>query len=351
MTTRRDFTKFTMLAAAGAVAPFTASGAVSDVDSDKELKMLYAGAKKEGKVVFYTSVPNFILDDWRKLFGQTYPGVDLELFRSGTGNVIARVEAERRAGEIEGDLIWVADQTVFPDLIKKNLLAVYRCPEWDKVGFGKDPGGHFVMGRVLAGVIFANSEQTKIMPTSWLDLTKSIYENQVALASPLVSGSMADIVGAMVHNPRYGWDYFRKLKQNGALVLQDVPDTARAAASGQRDLGVTLTMYKYEPGLENAPIKVIYPSDGTVLISSPFGIFRQAQHPMAARLLYRFLLSKSAQQVLSNHGIYPARLDVSPPSGMPSLAELKKTAILPDADWVAANQVKIKMQWRAIFGH
>jgi iron(III) transport system substrate-binding protein len=348
MTTRRDFTTLAMLAAASGMAPFVANAAP---DTDKDLQALYAGAKKEGKAVFYTSVPNFILDDWRRLFEKTYPGVDLELFRSGTGNVIARVEAERRAGQVQGDLIWVADQTVFPGLIKQNLLAVYRCPEWDKVGFGKDPGGHFVMGRVLAGVIFANSTQTKTIPTSWHDLTKPIYKDQIALASPLVSGSMADIVGAMVHDPKYGWDYFRKLKRNGALVLQDVPDTARAAASGQRDLGVTLTMYKYEPALENAPIKIIYPSDGTVLISSPFGIFRQAQHPMAARLLYRFLLSKPAQQILSNHGIFPARLDVPPPAGMPSLAELKKTAIIPDANWVAANQTDIKMKWRALFGH
>jgi iron(III) transport system substrate-binding protein len=331
MNTRRDFTKLALLAAAG-MAPLAARAA------DDSLEKLHAAAKAEGKVVLYTSIPEFILDDWRTLFAKTYPGVDLEFFRSGTGKV-------------QGDLIWVADQTVFPELIAKDLLAVYRSPEWDQVGFGKDSGGHFIMGRVLAGVIFANTNEAKTMPTSWQDLTKPIYKNEVALASPLVSGSMAVIAGALIHDPHYGWAYFEKLKENGALVLQDVPDTARAAASGQRALGVTLTMYKYEPGLTNAPLKVIYPADGTVLISSPFGIFRQAPHPNAARLLYRFLLSAPAQMVLSNHGIYPARLDVPPPAGMPSLQELQKGAIIPDIDWIAANETAMKMKWRAVFGH
>ena len=189
------------------------------------------------------------------------------------------------------------------------------------------------------------------MPTTWSDLTKPEYKNQVSVASPLVSGAMAVILGAMAHDPRYGWDYFRKLKDNGVLVLQDVPDTARAAASGERPLGMTLTMYKYQPELVHSPIKVIYPSDGVVLIASPFGIFKDAPHPNAARLLDRFLLSSEAQAVLAEHGIYPARLDVAAPQGMPALKDLQAKAIIPDIPWIAANEDKLKTQWREIFGH
>lgn len=338
------------LLAAGLLALASAASMTVHAASD-DLAQLYKTAKTEGKVVMYTSIPSFILDAWKEQFNKAYPGVELEFFRSGTGKVVARVEAESRAGQIQGDLLWVADAAIFPELVKKDLLAAYRSPEWDKVKFGKERDGHFIMGRVLVGAIFANTNTNKATPTSWNDLTKPEYKDQVAIPSPLVSGSMAVIVGTMVHDKRYGWDYFRKLKNNGALVLQDVPDTARAAASGERALGVSLTMYKFQPELAASPVKIVYPDDGSVLMPSPFGIFKSAPHPAAARLLERFLLSTEAQQVLADHGIYAARSDVPPPKGMPPLADLQAKGLMPDISWLSLNQNQLKSEWRNLFGH
>jgi iron(III) transport system substrate-binding protein len=319
--------------------------------ADESMDALYAKAKTEGKAVMYTSVPTFILDEWRSLFEAEYPGVKLEYFRSGTGKVLARIDAEKTAGQLHGDIVWVADATAYPDFAKQGLLASYKTPEWEHIPFGKDPGGHYVTGRILAGVIFANTKETQDFPASWADLADAKYKGKVAMASAIVSGSTTVMVSGLVHDAKLGWPYFQKLKDNGVLILQDVPDVARSVASGERPLGITLTLYKYQAEYKDSPIKMVFPKEGPILMASPMGLFAKAEHPNAGRLLYRFLLSQKAQEVLSKHGIYPARDDVAAPAGLPPLAEVKKNAIIPDSDWMVANWNDVKSKWRAMFGH
>ena len=320
------------------------------VRADDSLDALYQKAKAEGKAVMYTSVPTFILDEWRSLFEAQYPGVKLEYFRSGTGKVLARINAETSAGQLHGDLVWVADATAYPDFAKKGLLASYKTPEWDHIPFGKDPGGYYVTGRILAGVIFANTKETQDFPASWGDLADAKYKGKVAMASAVVSGSTTVMVSGLVHDAGLGWPFFQKLKDNGVLILQDVPDVARAVASGERPLGITLTLYKYQAEYKDSPVKMIFPKEGPILMPSPMGLFAKAKHPNAGRLLYRFLLSKKAQAVLAERGIYPARDDVAAPQGLPPLAEVKQKAIIPDSEWMIAHWTDVKSKWRDMFG-
>ena len=61
---------------------------------DRE-KMLYEGAKKEGKVVWYTSlVPS---KDIGKIFEAKYPGVTVEVYRAGGIELTNKALAEHKA--------------------------------------------------------------------------------------------------------------------------------------------------------------------------------------------------------------------------------------------------------------
>ncbi len=62
--------------------------------ADRE-KMLYDGAKKEGKVVWYTSlVPS---KDIAKIFEAKYPGVTVEVSRAGGIELLGKALAEHKA--------------------------------------------------------------------------------------------------------------------------------------------------------------------------------------------------------------------------------------------------------------
>lgn len=312
------------------------------------LGKLYDKARAEGEVVMYTSVPTFLLDRWKALFERTYPGVTLTTFRSGTGKVLARIESERRAGRVGGDLVWLADPTTYAGLVQGKALLSYRPPEWLEIKLAKEPHGYYAAGRVLAGVLLVNRNILPKPPRGFSDLVKPEFKGKVAIASPLISGSTNIIDGALLEDSRFGWSYFQKLKQNDVLVLNDVPDVARSVASGERAAGISLTMYKYQPEFAGSPMDIVFPSEGTVLIPSPLALLAGAPHPVAARLLYRFLLSQPAQAVIAGSGTYPARGDVAPPAGMPPFGTMKK--IIPDTDWIGANQQDFSAHWRQIFG-
>ena len=315
---------------------------------EADIETLYTQAKKEGKVVMYTSVPTFLLSRWKNLFQAKYPGIEVEFFRSGTGKVLARIETESRAGSLGGDIVWLADPTTFNGMIQQKLLLSYEPPEWKHISLAKNPQGYFIAGRVLVGCLLTNPKAGGASIKSFADLANPAMKGKICIASPLVSGSTNIIDGALWKDPRFGWKYFEKLKKNDVLVLNDVPDVARAVASGERAAGISLSLYKYQPEFANSPMQVVLPSEGAIPIASPLGVFAKAPHPAAAKLFYRFLLSPVAQTVLSEAGIYPARTDVPAPNGLPDFDQLKK--LLPDFAWIESHQRENQAQWRELFG-
>jgi iron(III) transport system substrate-binding protein len=320
----------------------------STARSEETLDQLYQEAKKEGGVVMYTSVPGFLLDRWKELFEKQYPGVPVTYFRSGTGKVLARIESERRAGQVGGDVVWMADPTTFTGLVASKALLSYRPPEWDAISLAKEPNGYYVAGRILVGVLLVNKKLLPNPPQSFAELTKPEYKGKVVIASPLVSGSTNIIDGVLWKDPRFGWDYFDALKKNDVLVLNDVPDVARSVASGERAVGISLTLYKYQPEFKDSPMEIVFPSEGAVAVPSPVGILDKSPHPAAAKLFYRFLLSPPAQAVLAESGIYPARNDAPPPAGLPPLKDLK--SLTPDPDWILQHKQENTARWRQTFG-
>jgi len=335
-----------LLALMGAAAALPlASPAVS---AEETLDQLYQAAKKEGAVVMYTSVPTFLLDRWKELFEKQYPGVPVSYFRSGTGKVLARIETERRAGKGGGDVVWLADPTTFAGLVKTNALLSYQPPEWDAITLAKEPHGFYIAGRILVGVLLVNKQLLPDPPKSFADLIKPELKGKIAIASPLISGSTNMIDGALLKDPKFGWAYFEGLKRNDVLVLPDVPDVARSVASGERAAGISLTLYMYQPEFAKSPMEIVFPAEGSVPDASPVGLLAGGPHPAAAKLFYRFLLSQTAQSVLAETGIYPARNDTPPPAGLPPLKELK--TLEPDSDWILAHQQENNERWRRIFG-
>jgi hypothetical protein len=70
--------------------------------ADRE-RVLYDGAKKEGKLVWYTSLT--IYKEMAKFFEAKYPGVTVELYRATAVNLVSRVLSEAQAKRYLVDVI------------------------------------------------------------------------------------------------------------------------------------------------------------------------------------------------------------------------------------------------------
>src|ERR1700724_1460890 len=89
--------------------------------------VLYAGAKTEGKIIWYTSLAGDSYKEMVKAFETKYPGVKVESFRAAGADLVTRLEEEAKARRniadtietTEGSLIFLRDE---------KLLRPYDSP-------------------------------------------------------------------------------------------------------------------------------------------------------------------------------------------------------------------------------
>jgi iron(III) transport system substrate-binding protein len=89
---------------------------------------LVEGAKKEGEMIFYTTMT---LDQSKEVvdrFQKKYPFVKPTLFRTGGGPLLNKILTEARGGRYAWDVVVGRAEMVVP-LMERNLLASYRSPE------------------------------------------------------------------------------------------------------------------------------------------------------------------------------------------------------------------------------
>ena len=225
---------------------------------------LIQAARKEGKVVWYTSLAIPSSTAIAHYFQNKFKGIEVEVHRSGSQRVLQRTMQESTAGIKNGDIIHTSDAGHFELLKDKGLLlkftpaAVTAFPE----GF-KDKAGFYYGMRATLSVIAYNPKivMEKDAPKTWKDLLNNRWSGKLVTAHPGYSGIIMTHVLALVN--AYGWDYFRDLAKNKVHITQSANDPAGVVASGERPIGVNGAEYfYYKTQKQGNPIKIVYPKEG-----------------------------------------------------------------------------------------
>ena len=304
-----------------------------------------------GVIVLYTSVPADVIAEIELAFEEQYPAVDLEVFRAGTGEVMARVEEELEAESIGADLLWVADFTVGEQLKERGALLTYTPPEADALlATLRDEDGTYFAARLLNMVVAYNTKAVDTPPVGYQDLLDSQFRGRVGHASPETSGAIQYYFGALLQSPNFGEDFFRQLAANEPTIQTNSDTTARIAA-GELDIGITIdfTVRKLLQESPDAPVDFVYPQEGVVMVPSPIAIFKAAANVEAAKAFEGYILSQAGQALLRDlAGVVPVRLDVSPPPGIESITQLQ--VIPSDPAWTLAHRDEVLSTFTAIYG-
>jgi iron(III) transport system substrate-binding protein len=308
-------------------------------------------AKKEGKVVWYTSLVLTSAEKVAKLFETAYPGVKVEVHRTGSERILQRVMQELQANIKNVDVIHTSDAGHFVLLKDKKLLAKYTPAGVDAFPPGfKDTDGYYYGLRATVNCIAYN---TKIVsaaeaPKTWKDLLDPRWKGKMVTAHPGYSGVIATHVLALVH--LLGWDYFKALAQNQLMLVQSANDPSVTVASGERPVAVDGGEYSfYQLKKKGNPIEMVYPKEGVPLVVSPTAITAFAPHPNAARLFTDFTFTRELQQFLADsEGLYTGHPEVKYPTDKPKLSDLKLLSVDP-AELLRRNE-EIKKRFVEFFG-
>ena len=174
-------------------------------------QILLEGAKKEGKLVWYTSLTHY--QEIAKVFEAKYPGVKIEGYRASSSQLIKRTLTEAKTGRLVAD----AFETTPPALMlfrDEGLLLPYTSPS--AASFpetSKEDAGtglvHWVTDREsFIGVGYnKNLVAEKDVPRNFEDLLKPQWKGKLAMAG---STTGVRVIGAMLKAK--GAEFVKKLK-------------------------------------------------------------------------------------------------------------------------------------------
>jgi iron(III) transport system substrate-binding protein len=308
-------------------------------------------ARKEGKVVWYTSLALSSSEKVAKLFETAYPGVKVEVHRTGSQRILQRMMQELQSNIRNVDVVHTSDAGHYVLLKEKKLLMRYTPAGVDAFAAGfKDRDGFHYGLRATVNVIAYNSKMIAAVeaPRTWKDLLDPKWRGRLVTAHPGYSGVIATHVLALVH--LNGWEYFKALAQNKPMLVQSAVDPSGIVASGERPVAVNGGDYTfYQAKKKGNPVEIVYPKEGVPLVVSPSAITSFAPHPNAARLFTDYIYSRDVQQVLADtEGLYTGHPQVTYPADKPRLPDLKLLTV--DAEELEKRNEEIKTRFVEFFG-
>ena len=308
-------------------------------------------AKKEGKVVWYTSLALTSAEKVAKLFEAAYPGIKVEVQRTGSQRILQRVMQELQANIKNVDVIHTSDAGHYVLLKEKKLLMKYTPAGVDRFPAAfKDKDGYHYGLRATVNVIAYNTKSVPPgeAPKTWKDLLDPRWKGKLVTAHPGYSGVISTHVLALVH--LYGWDYFKQLAQNRPMLVQSAVDPSSVVASGERAVAANGGDYTfYQVKKKGNPVEIVFPQEGVPLVVSPTAIAAFAPHPNAAKLFTDFIFSRPLQQALADsEGLYTGHPDVTYPADQPKLSELKLLQVDPEE--LEKRNEEIKTRFVEFFG-
>jgi iron(III) transport system substrate-binding protein len=266
---------------------------------DRE-KVLYEGAKSEGKITWYTSLAGGSYKELAAAFEAKYPGIKVESYRGTRQELGARILAESQAKRYIVDTI----ETTIPllKLLKDNQLIVpfyfptqAKYPEHVKE---KGPEGLFYWAidrESHIGLAYnKNSIPANLVPKNYDGLLRPELKGKIGLAG---SDTGVTVVGAMLKFK--GEEYVKKLGEQNPAV-HNVSGRALLDMVISGEVGVSPTTFRNhaevslraKAPIEWVPMEVVPSNSGSTAVSTV------APHPHAALLLADFILGEGGQKVL-----------------------------------------------------
>lgn len=291
-------------------------------------------------ITVYTAGPANLIEKLAADF-TAQSGVKVNVFQATTGQVMARIEAE--AANPVVDVLISASWDTATDFAERDWLVSYQSPNAVNVpDFLKSDTA--VAQGVSALAIAWNPNSGTPRPSEWADLTKPEYKDLVNLPDPAKSGATFELVAAL--EGQGGWDLFKNLAANGAIVaganaeaLNPVLQGAKAAVFGAVDY-ISLAGKK-----RGETIEVIFPESGTVIAPRPMMILNWSKQQDDAKKFIDYVLSDEGQATVASVELMPARTDIA--ADRPLIGDL---TILPiDSQAVYSKRQETLEQFGAAF--
>lgn len=278
--------------------PATLADLAAYAGADRE-RLLYAGAKAEGKVVWYTSFTGNSYKQLARAFEAQYPEVKIDVFRAANKELLAKITAESQAKHFIADTL---ESTLgfLKGLREESMLASFTSPYANAYPASAKERGErglylWVIHRESYNGVGYNTDRIPPprAPRKFDDLLKPEFKGKMGFAN---GDTGARMMAAMIKAKGEG--FIKKLRaQEYTLHSISARALADQVAAGEVELSPTISREHAAEVKRNggpigwAPMEVVPTNAGGV------AVVKTAPHPHAALLLADFILSPRGQKI------------------------------------------------------
>ncbi len=319
----------------------------------------YAAAKQ--RVVIYTSLENEEIVEYLKVAKQELPDLDIQAIRLSTGELGARMLAEK--DNPQADCIWGWAVTNMAGFVPRGMIVPYKAKNWDKIADNfKDPNGYWVAIDLYAAAFVGNTKvlakDNLPMAKSWHDLLNPGYKGKLIMPNPASSGTGFLQVASLLEmmDPNYknkpiekndAWAFLKKLDKNMGQYIKSGSKPAKLTAAGEYAIGCSFAFVYSSLKKKGFPVELAMPAEGAGFELEANALLKGAKHPAAAKKFLDWAISKNAMQQYAKFKLGVTYPGVPGPKDLPALSTIKLAPM--DFPWQAKNRAKILEVWQDLF--
>jgi iron(III) transport system substrate-binding protein len=296
---------------------------------------LIDAAKKEGKVVWYTTL---ILQQLGTPIAEAFEkkyGIKVTYARANSAEIGLRVTNEARAGKVVASVIDGAQTT--PVLKRENHVEKWMPPvDLPKHLF--DPDGYWVACNYYINTPGFNTDLVKkgTEPKTFEDLLDPKWKGKLAWnIQPSISAGQGFAGSLLIAwGEQRARAYLEKLaKQNITPLKVSGRQVLDLVIAGEYPIGLQIfNNHAFISSSKGAPVDWIK-MEPPLVTYSVMSVLKDAPSPAAGRLLIDFIVSEEGQKVFADAGELPVHpgVKIKDPSMVPDGVAFKGTFLSPEA--------------------
>jgi iron(III) transport system substrate-binding protein len=271
---------------------------IKPLNPQERLNYLVQGARGEGELVYYGTLPIDEFLPLARVFNGRYRSLALQHYFSPRDGILSRTLTEARAGRHAVDVVQV-DLSYGYQLLNANLVQPYAIAGANQFYEGTyDPSGfwHSMYYLTTALIYNSNSIKAEQAPKTYDDLLNPAWKAKMVF-DPEAGYILAALEQAWGREKALG--YLGKLSKQDLSYRRGGTLTTQVVSSGEFPIGIAINGETSAAIRDKgAPLgfKVLAPT-----IVKPEGLFlaKNAPHPHAALLFVEWVLSHEAQSFLA----------------------------------------------------
>lgn len=230
-------------------------------------------------------------------FKAAHPDINVQVVSGSTGPIAERAIAEM--ANPQADVVYLVNNVALEQMKTAGVFEPYAPTSTDIRDNFREPDGFYTRYFATTMCMVVNrdrlAEKGLPMPVTWEDLINPVYKNEIAMPSPVQSGTGSTILSTFVD--AFGWPFVENLHENIYQYSDGGSGGAQLAGTGEVTIGLSYDTTCFATQSAGRPVDVVF-GRITPNTSEGGGLVAGAANPEEAKVFLDWMASKDAAAIL-----------------------------------------------------